>query len=275
MLPNLWGGETRDPASVYREGKRWLEDHPEDQSVRSLVLAAIEGTDLEGGAYYFSLASQDLQNDRSFVLEAVRLARKATILEVVAERFQNDREVVLAAVQSKGRELEYASERLQNDREVVLDAIDEDPMAFSFASSALQNDREIVMRVISDDRLHPYYGSEYEVLAHVSEELRNDREVVLAAVRRNGFELDNASEELKDNDEVVAEAVFAARDVRANAGDVFHLASEAQRRKYETWERDYVKEWEEMYKGTEYEEESISKKEVYDHFWEMYKQSVS
>ena len=39
------------------------------------------------------------------------------------KKFQNDKEVVLAAVQQNGYALQYASKELQNDREVVLAAV--------------------------------------------------------------------------------------------------------------------------------------------------------
>ena len=44
-------------------------------------------------------------------------------------------------------------------------------------------------------------------LQHASEELRNDREVVLAAVKQNGKALELASEELRNDMAVVVEAV--------------------------------------------------------------------
>ena len=58
---------------------------------------------------------------------------------------------------------------------------------------------------------------------HASEELKGDREVVIAAVRRNGGALWSASEELKRDSEVVVEAA------RQN-GDALQFASEEQRR---------------------------------------------
>ena len=46
-------------------------------------------------------------------------------------------------------------------------------------------------------------------LKHVSDELKNDREVVLAAVKQNGMALEYASDELKKDKEIVKAAIIA------------------------------------------------------------------
>ena len=52
------------------------------------------------------------------------------------------------------------------------------------------------------------YGDETLIfLPHVSTELRNDKEVVLAFLKINAMQLELASEQFKDDEEVVAFAV--------------------------------------------------------------------
>ena len=46
-----------------------------------------------------------------------------------------------------------------------------------------------------------------DALKHASEELKNDREVILAAVTQYGYALEWASDELKHDEEVVLAAV--------------------------------------------------------------------
>ncbi len=57
--------------------------------------------------------------------------------------FQDDREIVLAAVRNNGLALMYASKDLQGDREVVLAAMRQNPEALKYASRELQNDEEM------------------------------------------------------------------------------------------------------------------------------------
>ena len=66
------------------------------------------------------------------------------------------------------------------------------------ASEELRNDREIVLAAVSQYA----YALEY-----ASEELRNDREIVLAAVSQYAYALEYASEELRNNREIVLAAV--------------------------------------------------------------------
>lgn len=276
--------------SEYRNGHRMLHNHPEDQSVRRLVLAAFEaGREIDIDYVSEELRSdpqimlafsklwqfepdsftkddldevvpEELQNDRSFVLELVQLGG---FFKVVAERFQNDREVVLAAVQSDGRALEYAPEKFRNDREIVIASIKEDAESIVYASDELKNDREILMMTMAclkDNR-----PQDFCLLWVVSSEMKNDREFVLAAVERNGEEFGSASDELKndrefvleviqlhactfkhaskelrDDDEVVALALYQQEvdgygDCDGYGNDVYDYMSEEQKRKFNEW----------------------------------------
>jgi hypothetical protein len=62
----------------------------------------------------------------------------------------------------------------------------------------IQGNREIVLEVVKKEGLQ---------LEYASDELKNDRELVLAAVKANGSALEYASDELKNDREVVVEAV--------------------------------------------------------------------
>ena len=58
-------------------------------------------------------ASEDLRNDRMFVMKIVQKDGRA--LYCASEDLRNDRQVVLAAVKQNGLALYYASEDLLND----------------------------------------------------------------------------------------------------------------------------------------------------------------
>ena len=63
-------------------------------------------------------------------------------------------------------------------------------------------------------------GSAWNALGYAAEELRGDRDVVLAAVRHDGYALQFASDELKDDKEIVLTAI------ETYEGDVLEYASE-------------------------------------------------
>ena len=83
-----------------------------------------------------------------------------------------DKEVVLNAVQQYGRALKFASEELCNDKEVVLNAIQQDEWALAYVSKELQDDKEIALTALQN-------GS--DVFIHVSPRLKQDQEVRKAA----------------------------------------------------------------------------------------------
>ena len=60
----------------------------------------------------------------------------------------------------------------------------------------------------------PSRGCVFTRLECASKELRNDKDVVLEAVKNNGSSLKFASEELQDDKEVVLEAVCVNRSIR-------------------------------------------------------------
>jgi hypothetical protein len=71
----------------------------------------------------------EFQDDKAIVLAAVQQNPNALRFTVLVD----DRDVVLPAVQSNGKMLEFASEELRRDHEVVLAAMRSDPRAIEFA----------------------------------------------------------------------------------------------------------------------------------------------
>ncbi|RYF46300.1 MAG: DUF4116 domain-containing protein [Cytophagaceae bacterium] len=67
-------------------------------------------------------------------------------------------------------------------------------------SAAIRDNRMVVLTFF---RFYKFYGYYYFNLGDISERLRADRQVVLAAVARQGYDLEYASAELRDDIEVV------------------------------------------------------------------------
>ena len=120
------------------------------------------------------------------------------VRRVALDSFQQDREIVLAAVKQNGRSLQFAPEELRRDSEIVLAAVKQNGGAFEYAPEQLQEDRKFVLAVVKLN------GG---ALQYASEVLQQDREVVLAAVKQNHDALEWASEELHRDREVVLASV--------------------------------------------------------------------
>ena len=84
------------------------------------------------------------------------------------------------------------------EREEWVNEVKKNGYELKFVSDELKNDKEIVLVAVTE------YGV---ALEYASDTLRNDREVVLAAVRQDGDALVHASDELKNDREIVLAAV--------------------------------------------------------------------
>ena len=62
------------------------------------------------------------------------------MLRELPKKLQNDKDIVLAAIEKDGMALEYASDKLKGDKDVVLKAVLKRTDALDFASDELKAD---------------------------------------------------------------------------------------------------------------------------------------
>ncbi|MBA3722686.1 MAG: DUF4116 domain-containing protein [Parachlamydiaceae bacterium] len=171
---------------------------------------------------FFPFISQELANNRDFVLMAVKEA--GHFLKFAAENFKDDEEIVLAAVRMKRAwdvcPFEYASERLRNKKNVVIEAITHKPSSLAYAVN-YQNDPEIVEMAIQIARIGgPFRYASPElrhdklfiasliekghlgIVKYLPDSLKNDLDIMKQAVVKVGEFIRYASPELKNNKEL-------------------------------------------------------------------------
>ncbi|CAK9115393.1 unnamed protein product [Durusdinium trenchii] len=141
-------------------------------------------------------ASKELQNDKEVMLAAVQ--QKGLALAFASEELQSDKDIVLAAARQDCNAVLFASEELQNDKDVVLTAVQQNGYALRFAPLKLKNDEDIVLAAVQQRGL---------ALKFASEDLKQNKAAVLAAVQQAGFAVQFASRELQNNKEVMLAAV--------------------------------------------------------------------
>lgn len=102
---------------------------------------------------------------------------------LLSPQYQDDLDVVMAAVEGEGTMLEHASAQMKANRDVVMAAVKQDGWAFAQASNELKDDVDVVMAMLhSDSRQFP----------EVSTRLREDPRVVITAIRSNPLLLEHA-----------------------------------------------------------------------------------
>ena len=144
------------------------------------------------------------QNDKEVVLEAVKQNP-----EVITETVIKDKEIALAAVKQNGLLLRDTNE-FRQDFEVVLEAVKQNPKAIENAHVL---NKEIALTVVKQDGLllEKIYSKKIYANIELDKDLvidnELDREVVLEAVKQNGNALEYASNNFKEDFEIVLTAL--------------------------------------------------------------------
>lgn len=151
---------------------------------------------------YFIGNSPEFCDDEDVVKEALQMSLEKSYpcpFYVAGKNVKNNEEMVLLALQYTNYALEYASERLKENKKFALKAL-KITYCFRDFSPKVQQDYTVLMKALT------IYPNEC-ALAYASDQLKDNKEVVLYAVKNNGLQLGYASERLKNDAEVVFEAV--------------------------------------------------------------------
>lgn len=112
-----------------------------------------------------------------------------------------DRASVIDAVRQFGgfQALSMASDEVRADKKAVLVAVHDIAAALHFVSPALRDDHDVAFAAISNDA--------YVALPLLSDSLKNDRQIILSAIRHDPLALRHAPEHMRDDFDIVFEAV--------------------------------------------------------------------
>jgi hypothetical protein len=138
-----------------------------------------------------------------FILKRL-LSVDGGILEYASDRLKDNFNIVLTAVKQDGFALQYASERLRGDKIIVLEALKQGnnstfayanylsniEQIIDFASDRLKDDKEFMLEVLE---LIPYSAK------YISDNLKGDKEVVIAFIKKDHRLLQFAENKLKDD----------------------------------------------------------------------------
>lgn len=170
---------------------------------KEIVLAAIEYSSSE-----LHYSDKSLREDRSFILELVKKYR--FILSHINDAYKKDKEIVVAAYKLRVDSFFYADDALKNDKKFILTALKDGYFIFENVGRNLKMDRSFILEA---SELDP------RVLTHLIERdfyYRDDKEIVLLAIRNSPSVLRHASIELRNNKEFVIKAIKANKDVFYN-----------------------------------------------------------
>jgi hypothetical protein len=167
----------------------------------------------------FKYASNRLKNDRDFI-ESCLDKKIVTIMEYVCDKFKDDDVLIHKAVTVNGSVIEHASERLKDDKNIALIAVGNNlsgDSAYFSISENLKKDKDIILKLVetrgdffavcpevetNKELLIKAFSTAFDrqssnLLRNTSEELRNDKEVALAAIKCNPDNIYHIGEKLK------------------------------------------------------------------------------
>ncbi|KAG2375066.1 hypothetical protein C9374_010070 [Naegleria lovaniensis] len=203
-------------------------------------------------ACVFQYFSDALKGDRDVAEYAV--SRQGQLLEYVSQELKNDFLTVFTAVSQNGRALRDASNNLKQDRNIVRAAVSQNGYALNYASEKLKIDKDLVtfavltypeiLRMISLDTLgldhefvlqvlctlldHSVFHQSFPTLMNhfILGELMHDREFMLRAIRENGRVLGMASCKIRQDQELILEALKNNGFVEKYSKELYQLRME-------------------------------------------------
>ena len=157
--------------------------------------------------------------DDAEILELAKKTRGSdSLLEYLPPRFRADKETILCAIGDRGwgcvRDWELVDKNLQRSRSFVLTAVARNPEIFQFCIDDFRSDRKIVEAALQSTTMSIFTFNDdirQPVLQWASEELQNDRELVLAQVRQAGrYLVEHAHPKWLEDAEVMKTAIRTA-----------------------------------------------------------------
>jgi hypothetical protein len=112
-------------------------------------------------------------------------------LQFASSALKNNKEYVLAAIENNAFALEFASSELRRDKEVLIATIQSNFLAFHFIPEALKRDPAFLLSLVSNKKINP------NILELFSDDFRQRREFILAALQRDGYRFKFLPDELK------------------------------------------------------------------------------
>ena len=165
---------------------------------------------------YFQYISKRLRNNKEIIQLCIQKlkntdCKSTNIMKSLSSYYKDDKSIVIELLKIDGKQLEYVSNRLKKDNEVVYTAINNDSHSFIYADKILFNDKKFILLALTNKDFFGYngYDEEYydDFLEDLSDIYKDDKEIVLAAVKRCGINIKYASNRLKNDKDVVLTAI--------------------------------------------------------------------
>lgn len=147
--------------------------HPSLLKDKEFILDILRNLDLPASTLKY--IDKSLQNDKNFILEAVKDDR-GFLMMGMPSKWKNDLDVCKVAIKTSSHLLSYMGKDIQGNRAFVLKAVarKESGEALEHVSDALKKDREVVLAALQSSSL---------ALKFVDPSLKSDKSILLIAAQ--------------------------------------------------------------------------------------------
>jgi hypothetical protein len=152
-------------------------------------------------------------NDRDLALIVLKYRPEA--FSLLSESLQNDKDFILKALSNKYNIYNYLNETSSNQREIIIKALNEtdlDGEILVLLPETIKEDRELLLAAVKKS----IYGSAFE---YFPIKFKNDKDFLLEVLNLNGQVLRLLSENFKNDRELVLLAVQSSNDVLQYASE--------------------------------------------------------
>lgn len=204
-----------------------LEKFPEEiRGDKEIIMSLMRNRD--SGGYNLKYASEELRGDKEVVLEALKGSEVNThwAFKVASEELKKDPEIVLAAIKNGGSSVMGAVPRgsgIFGNMEIAKALVESDRGAMYIRdfSRDIRGSKEFAIFAMKDAiRRKDNNGA---MLRSFESSIRNDKEVVLLAVRRDGSDsvnnFEDASDSLRDDEDVLLAAMKSNKNALRYASE--------------------------------------------------------
>lgn len=120
-------------------------------------------------------------------------------IQTVSDSLKDDRDIALLAVNNQGDNIYYLSARLQHDKAIFIQALKHSPfLIHDYWNDSLRDDKDVVMQAVKKNGHYFTYASS---------RLQHDRDVAFTAVTREPLVLKSLPEQFQLDKEIVLYAV--------------------------------------------------------------------
>jgi CII-binding regulator of phage lambda lysogenization HflD len=164
----------------------------------------------------FEYISKRLQNKKEIIMLCIEKLKELNldqnynkILSLINDINKNDKEIVLPLISMNGYHILYIIGDLLLDKDIVYAAIKNDPTTYKYIDISFFNNKEFILLCLGNSKYSNGYDEEnYEYfLEGLDKKFKDDKEIVIASIKKCCKNFIHCSKRLKNNKEVILTAI--------------------------------------------------------------------